>query len=68
MVYLDYSATTPVDKRVLEGFEKASIEYIGNPNSLHKEGIRSNELMNAATHQVATLLNVCDDSLAVVNV
>ena len=58
MVYLDYSATTPVDKRVLESFEKTSVEYFANPNSLHSEGIKAKKLMNAATLQVANLLDV----------
>ena len=41
MIYLDYSATTPVDDRVLETFNKVCKEYIGNANSLHKLGIES---------------------------
>ena len=43
MIYLDYSATTPVDKRVLESFNKACLEYPGNANSIHSLGIKSNE-------------------------
>ena len=39
MIYLDYSATTPVDKRVLETFNKVCLNYPGNSNSLHKLGI-----------------------------
>ena len=35
MIYLDYSATTPVDKRVLNTFNKVCLEYPGNSNSLH---------------------------------
>ena len=58
MIYLDYSATTPVDKRVLESFERTCIEYPGNPNSLHTEGVRAKKLMDAATEQVANLLRV----------
>ena len=58
MVYLDYSATTPVDKRVLESFEKTSVDYFANPNSLHSEGVKARGLMNAATIQVASILNV----------
>ena len=38
MVYLDYAATTPVDKRVLESFDRVSIEYFANANSIHLEG------------------------------
>mgnify|MGYP004652197495 CR=1 FL=1 len=44
MIYLDYNATTPVDKKVLETFNKVCINYPGNSNSLHKLGIKSKEL------------------------
>ncbi len=58
MIYLDYSATTPVEKEVLDTFYKTSLEYIGNPNSLHRLGVESSKLMDAATKQVADLLGV----------
>lgn len=58
MIYLDYSATTPVNPQVLESFNKTSLEYVGNPNSLHKLGNTSHKLMDAATKQVSELLNV----------
>ena len=63
MIYLDYSATTPVDKRVLESFEKTALEYFANPNSLHSEGVRAKNLMDAATSQVAELLKVKFDEV-----
>ena len=63
MIYLDYAATTPVDKRVLESFDRTSIEYIGNPNSLHTEGVKAKKLMEAAVSQVATLLNVKENEV-----
>ncbi|MBP5684430.1 MAG: cysteine desulfurase [Bacilli bacterium] len=58
MIYLDYSATTPVDKSVLDSFNNVSNNYIGNPNSLHKLGLESKKLLDAATKQVADLLKV----------
>lgn len=58
MIYLDYSATTPVNKEVLETFNKVSLEFIGNPNSLHKLGVKSKELIDSATVQMAELLGV----------
>lgn len=58
MIYLDYSATTPVNENVLETYVRTTREYIGNPNSLHKEGIKSKKLIDAATNQVATILKV----------
>ena len=58
MTYLDYSATTPVDEMVLNSFLEVSKKYIGNPNSLHKLGVEANSIINAATKQIADLLNV----------
>lgn len=58
MIYLDYSATTPVNKEVLDTFSKVSLEFIGNPNSLHKLGVKSKELIDSATAQISNLLNV----------
>ena len=34
MIYLDYAANTPVDKRVLEKYNEITLKYFGNPNSL----------------------------------
>lgn len=58
MVYLDYSATTPVDKRVLETFNKVCLEYVGNSNSLHSLGVKSKELEDYATMEIAKMLRV----------
>lgn len=63
MIYLDYSATTPADKEVVDTFSKVSLEYIGNPNSLHKLGFESKKLMDAATKQVADLLHIREDEV-----
>ena len=58
MIYLDYNATTPVDKKVLETFNKVCINYPGNSNSLHKLGIKSKELEDYATEKIAQMLNI----------
>ena len=63
MIYLDYSATTPVSYDVLESFNKACKEYIGNPNSLHSLGVKSKGLMNSATKQISDLFNVLDSEI-----
>ena len=62
-IYLDYSATTPIDKEVLETYDKVSLEYIGNPNSLHKLGMESKKLMDASVKQVADLLKVKENEV-----
>lgn len=58
MIYLDYSATTPVDKRVLSTFNKVCLEYPGNSNSLHKLGMASKELEDYATSKIEELLKL----------
>ena len=58
MIYLDYSATTPVNREVLESFNKANLDFLGNTNSLHKLGVKANDLVNSATKQIASILNV----------
>lgn len=63
MIYLDYSATTPVNELVLESFNKVCRDYIGNPNSLHKLGVESKRLMDKAVEQIANLLNVSSEEV-----
>lgn len=57
MIYLDYSATTPVDERVLDSYIKVTRDYIGNANSIHTLGSKSKELLIQATNQIAEILN-----------
>ncbi len=58
MIYLDYSATTPVREEVLDTFVKVSKDFIGNPNSLHKLGVESKKIIDAATEQIKNILNI----------
>lgn len=58
MIYLDYSATTPINKEVLESFNKVSLEFVGNPNSLHKLGVDAKNLIDSATAQIADIMKV----------
>lgn len=63
MIYLDYSATTPVNDEVLDTFVKVTKSYIGNPNSLHRLGVEAKELIEGATKQIANILKVKDDEI-----
>lgn len=58
MIYLDYAANTPVDKRVLDTFYKVSTHYFGNPNSPHALGDLARDKMLECTNQIADLLSV----------
>lgn len=63
MIYLDYSATTPVNEEVLKSFNMAVQNYIGNPNSLHKLGIEAKRLIEASTKQIADILGVNESEI-----
>lgn len=63
MIYLDYSATTKTSKEVLDTFVKASTDFIGNPNSLHKLGVDAHNLIDKATKQIADILKVKPDEI-----
>ena len=58
MIYLDYSATTPVDDEVLDSYVKVTKEFIGNANSIHTLGMKSKELFMKATKQISEILGV----------
>ena len=63
MIYLDYSATTPVDEEVLNTYLEVSKKYIGNANSIHKLGVESKKLMDASIKQIADLLHVSSNEV-----
>jgi cysteine desulfurase len=60
-IYLDYSATTPVDPRVAEKMIPFLTESFGNPASRsHSSGWTAEEAVDNARVEVAKLVN-CDD-------
>lgn len=58
MIYLDYSANTPVDARVLEQFCAVERRCIGNANSHHQAGSAAKAEIDAAAIKIASLLGV----------
>ena len=67
MVYLDYSATTPILPEVLDSYNKVTEEYFANTQSIHKLGIKSKELLDSATKQIAELLGVKENEFEYVS-
>lgn len=55
-VYMDYSATTPVKKEVLDAMLPYFSEHFGNPSSLYSIAQESNEALEKARGQVASLI------------
>ena len=63
MIYFDNSATTMVDEKVLETFNKVCVNYPGNSNSIHGLGIKSKELEEYATSKIASMLGVKNNEI-----
>lgn len=55
-VYLDYSATTPVKKEVLDEMLPYFTEKFGNPSSLYGIGLNAKSDLNIAREKVAKLI------------
>lgn len=58
MIYLDYSATTPVDISVFDTLSTVTKNFVGNANSIHSLGQKSSELLESATKQIADIFGV----------
>ncbi|HHZ03910.1 cysteine desulfurase NifS [Acetomicrobium hydrogeniformans] len=56
-VYLDHSATTPVDQKVLEAMLPFFSMDFGNPNSLHTWGRKARQAVDQARDEVSRLIN-----------
>lgn len=56
-IYLDYSATTPLDPRVLEAMMPYLTEVYGNPSSIHGVGRKARVAVETARKQLANLLS-----------
>ncbi|MFC1651921.1 cysteine desulfurase family protein [Patescibacteria group bacterium] len=57
LVYLDYAATTPVDKEVLELMQPYFSDKFGNPSSIHRKGQEAKKALDGARIKAAELLN-----------
>ncbi len=62
-VYLDYSATTPVDPRVLAVMIPYFSERFGNPSSVHRYGQQAESAVDSARETVADVLNCAADEV-----
>jgi cysteine desulfurase len=56
-VYLDNSATTPIDKEVVEAMMPFLTDKFGNASSIHFFGQEARAAVDRARHQVAEIIN-----------
>ncbi len=58
-IYLDYTATTPVDKLVLDAMMPYFDMYYGNASSMHSMGVLSGDAIRTSRQTIAKLIH-CD--------
>ena len=63
MIYLDYAATTPLDKDVLEAMLPFMKENFGNPSSQHAHGRLSANAVVAARDKIARIFGCKPDEI-----
>src|SRR3972149_901380 len=62
-IYLDYAATTPVDRRGVEAMEPYFERFFGNPSSGHTSGEQAGGAPGRARETVARALNCRPDEV-----
>ena len=63
MIYLDYSATTPVDSRIVEAMSPFFNDSFGNPSSVHRFGQIAEAAVDSSRESVARVLNCSPDEI-----
>lgn len=61
--YLDYAATTTIDKEVLEVIHKINLSVYGNPGSLHTLGRLAKKYIEEARSSVANIIGSGPDEI-----
>lgn len=63
MIYLDYTANTPVDPEVLDVYTATAIHYPANPNSSHALGQAAREELQRITNHLAEMLDILPEEI-----
>ncbi|MBI2057560.1 MAG: cysteine desulfurase [Candidatus Yanofskybacteria bacterium] len=57
-IYLDYAASTPVDRHVSKIVSNTSVKLFGNPSSVHSFGYEAKKFLEGARKKIAGVLGV----------
>ncbi|HRY14149.1 MAG TPA: cysteine desulfurase NifS [Syntrophomonadaceae bacterium] len=62
-IYMDHSATTPVDPQVIQAMISTLTDSFGNPSSIHSFGQEAHKLIQKARKQVAGLIGADSEEI-----
>ncbi len=63
MIYLDYNATTPLDRRVADAMLPFLFDHFGNPSSNHRFGRVTRAAIESAREEIARLIGASTDEI-----
>lgn len=63
MIYLDYSATTKADEKVIEKFVETEQKYFANPNSNHFLGKECKSVIDDAVTNICSCLGIKENEI-----
>jgi len=62
-IYLDYSASTPLDPHVIEAMVTELGDHFGNPSSVHSYGREARAVLEEAREQIARFIGARSDEI-----
>ena len=62
-IYCDWAATAPFDTEIIEKAYKTSLEFQGNPSSVHQKGIDAKYALQNARKRCATSLGIKEENI-----
>lgn len=63
MIYLDYTATTPMDSEIIDLYARIEKDFFANSSSLNKLGQRSDFMINKCKDEIFETLNIRDSDI-----
>lgn len=63
MIYLDYNATTPIDKQVFEAMRPYFENQFGNPSNTYELGAEAKQAVKDSREKIARLIGATSDEL-----
>ena len=63
MIYLDYSATTPMSFEAIDIYTKVCKEYIGSTSSNNLLGKKSKKVLEDTTKEISNMFNIMDKEI-----
>ncbi|MDH5442362.1 MAG: cysteine desulfurase [Candidatus Nomurabacteria bacterium] len=62
-IYLDHSASTPIEPEILDLMKSCSLDYYQNPSSIHSGGRKAKQIITESKIKISAILDVNPDEI-----